>query len=87
MDVLILSERHQRPAVRCVEDIVVYDYQQGRKIAIRPFMLDVFRETFELQENTKKQNNQRVRALLNSVECLEKATWEKANAKEDLGGQ
>lgn len=27
LDVLILSERHQRPAARCVEDIVVYDYR------------------------------------------------------------
>ena len=86
LDVLILSERHQRAAARCVEDIVVYDYQQGRKTAIRPFMFKAFRKTFELQEIAKEQNNQHVRALLNGVERLEKATWNRSDAKEDLGG-
>lgn len=50
LDVMILSELHQRPAARCVEDIVVYDYKKGTKAAIRPFMMKAFERTWEEQE-------------------------------------
>jgi len=60
LDVLILSELHRRPAARCVEESVLYDYKKGRKISLRPFMVDKFRETFELQEKAKEKQ-QRVK--------------------------
>ncbi|KAA6415572.1 MAG: hypothetical protein FRX48_00288 [Lasallia pustulata] len=71
LDVLILSERHQRPAARCVEDIVVYDYRRGKKAPLPPFMLEKFCETFALQEEAKRRNAERVRGLLERVGRLE----------------
>ena len=50
MDVMILSELHQRPAARCVEDIAVYDYLKKRKATVRPFMLKAFEQTWAEQE-------------------------------------
>ncbi len=85
LDVVILSERHQRPAARCVEDIVVYDYRQGKKTPLRPFMVDKFRETYELQLQAKKENGDRVKGLLDRVRSLEESSWDRPDAKEDLG--
>lgn len=50
LDVMILSELHQRPAARCVEDIAVYDYLKKKKATIRPFMLKAFEQTWAEQE-------------------------------------
>ncbi len=85
LDVLILSELHQRPVARCTEDLVVYDYRQGKKTTLRHFMVETFRETYELQTQAKKVNGERVRSLLDRVQRLEKSSWDQADAKEDLG--
>jgi len=85
LDVLIVSERHQRPAARCVEDIVVYDYERGRKAPLRPFMVQKFQETFALQEEAKARNGRRVRELLGRVEKLERGNWDREGAVEDMG--
>ncbi|PSK54059.1 hypothetical protein B9Z65_7865 [Elsinoe australis] len=85
LDVLILSERHQRPAARCVEDIVVYDYQKGKKAPLHPFMADAFKETWRLQEQAKTANSNRVHELLQRVRNLEQETWDRPDAVEDLG--
>ncbi|KAI9817815.1 MAG: hypothetical protein M1827_000934 [Pycnora praestabilis] len=85
LDVVILSELHQRPAARCVEDIVVYDYKQGNRTPLRPFMVEKFRETFELQERAKIEYSDRVKVLFDRVETLESASWNREDAKEDLG--
>jgi hypothetical protein len=85
LDVLILSELHRRPAARCVEDIVVYDYRKGKKSPLAPFMVDKFKETFELQEQAKVKCGERVKVILERVEQLEKGSWDRADAVEDLG--
>ena len=85
LDVLILSEKHQRPAARCVEDIVVYDYRRGAKSPLRDFMVDRFRETYALQEEGKRRNEAAVRGLLERVERLEKESWDREDAVEDMG--
>ena len=85
LDVLILSEKHQRPAARCEEDIVVYDYQRGSKAPLRDFMVDTFQETFALQEEAKWQNEVAIRDLLQKVQRLEKSSWDRSDAVEDLG--
>ena len=85
LDVLILSEKHQRPAARCVEDIVVYDYRAGSKVPLRDFMVDRFRETFALQEEAKRRNEAAVRELLQKVQQLEKSSWDRVDAVEDMG--
>jgi len=85
LDVLILSERHQRPAARCVEDIVVYDYRKAKKTPLQPFMVEKFRETFRLQEEARRRNGERVRELLERARELEKGSWDREGAVEDLG--
>lgn len=85
LDVLILSEVHRRPAARCVEDIVVYDYKIGRKSPLKPFMVDQFRETFALQEQAKEKYGIRVTELIKRVRELEEGSWDRPDAKEDMG--
>lgn len=85
LDVLILSEMHRRPAARCMEDIVVYDYQKAQKSPLTGFMVDKFRETFELQEQAKVKYSGRVKALLDRVQQLERSSWDRPDAKEDFG--
>lgn len=85
LDVVILSHKHQRPAARCIEDIVVYDYRARRKTNLRPYMADAFVETFELQEREKKTCLDEVRSLQSKVRELEVASWDRSDAKEDFG--
>lgn len=86
LDVMIMSELHQRPAARCVEDIVVYDYTVGKKTALKPFMLEVLKDTWRLQEETKRKNSGRVVGVLERVRQLEQESWDRADAVENLGG-
>ncbi|CAI6339005.1 unnamed protein product [Periconia digitata] len=85
LDVLILSERHRRIAARCEEDIVVYDYKLGRKSPMQPFVIDKLQQTFDLQEQAKAVNGERVSRLLKQVQKLEKDSWDRPDAKEDFG--
>jgi hypothetical protein len=85
LDVVILSELHRRPAARTVEDILIYDYTKGKKVVLPPFMRKRFQETFRLQEEAKERNSKRVRNLIERVQRLEKDSWDRADATEDLG--
>ena len=85
LDVIILSERQQRAAARCVEDIVVYDYRKGKKTPLRPFMAEVFTQAFRLQEEARENYTERILELLRQVESLEKESWDRKDAKEDFG--
>jgi hypothetical protein len=85
LDVLILSELHQRPAARCIEDIVVYDYVKGKKAPLKPFMAEAFQNTFKEQELAKKENVERVSGILERVRDLEVKSWDREDAKEKLG--
>ena len=82
LDVLILSELHRRPAARCVEDIVVYDYKAAKKAPLKPFMVEKFRETWQLQEQTKEAYGNKVNELIRRVEVLENDCYSKP---EDVG--
>lgn len=48
-------------------------------------MIDKFRETFEMQEQAKEKNGQRVQGLLERVRRLEQGSWDKEGAVEDIG--
>lgn len=85
LDVIIMSELHRRPAARCVEDIVVYDYRRGKKAPLPRFMLDQFRKTFALQEAAKKKHGKRVNELHKQVRELETGSWDRPDAEEDFG--
>lgn len=85
LDCVILSHKHRRVAARTEEDIVIYDYQGARKTAMPPFVLDVFRETWRLQEEETRRARGRIWELVQEVETLEKETWDNPDAVEDLG--
>lgn len=85
LDVMILSENRQRPAARCLEDVVVYDYRLGRKSSMEPFMVEELKNTFELQEAAKRENHAKVVQLEKQVRELEKQSWDRPDAKEDFG--
>jgi acyl-CoA thioesterase FadM len=85
LDVVILSELQQRPAARCEEDIVVYDYRVGKKAEIMGFMMDEFEKTWREQEEMKAKAERRIGELEAVVRGLEKETWDKEGAVEDMG--
>lgn len=85
LDGLVLSELHQRPAARTYEDIALYDYRRARKTDKPPWMLEVLRETWRLQEEAKKRNGDRVLGLLEQVRQLEVESWDRPDAVEDMG--
>ena len=85
LDVLIMSEVKQRPAARCLEDVVVYDYKAGKKSTLEPFMLEQFKQTFDLQEAATRENHHKIRQIDQRVRVLEKQSWDRPDAKEDLG--
>lgn len=85
LDVVILSELKQRVSARCEEDIVVYDYREGRKIQIPPFVWRAFEETWIEQEKERKRVEERCRWLEGLVGELERETWDREGAVEDLG--
>jgi len=64
----------------------VYDYKRGQKVPLRGFMVERFLETFALQEEAKARNGRRVRELVGRVERLEKGSWGREGAVEDMGG-
>lgn len=85
LDVLILSEAHQRPAARCYEDIVTYDYRKGQKTMLPRFMIDQFRDMWELQEKAKRDSNLRIQEIESKVRELELNSWDREDAIEDTG--
>ncbi|KAK4040211.1 thioesterase-like superfamily-domain-containing protein [Parachaetomium inaequale] len=86
LDCVVLSHRHRRVACRLEEDIVVYDYQKGGKTGMPAFMLDMFEETWRLQEEATARARSRIVAMHAAVERLEGETWNRADAVEDMGG-
>ena len=86
-DVLILSELHQRPAARLLEDCVLYNYSKGKKTTFKPFMLEILQETWRLQEEAKRVNRDRVQDLDDRVRRLELESWDREDAVEDMGSQ
>ncbi|QIX01071.1 hypothetical protein AMS68_006588 [Peltaster fructicola] len=85
LDSVILSESKQRIAARTYEDIALYNYDEGRKVNKQSWMLDILRDTWTLQEETKKVNSDRVQVLLDKVRQLELDSWDRPDAVEDMG--
>ena len=85
LDAMIISETKQRPAARCLEDVVVYDYRSSKKTSLPPFALDQFQQTYDLQEAAKVENREKINHLLDRVQDLECDSWDRPDAKEDLG--
>ncbi|OJJ49316.1 hypothetical protein ASPZODRAFT_59752 [Penicilliopsis zonata CBS 506.65] len=84
--VVILSEARQRPAARCQEDIVTYDYRLGRKTAaLPPFMLSQFRAMWDAQLAAREEWCTRTAEIERLVRGLEVDSWDRPDAVEDMG--
>lgn len=83
----MLSERHQRPAARCFEDIVLYDYRAGRKVPLQslPFLLRGFDDAWAVQEAERERVLAERARIEEEVRALERESWDRADAKEDFG--
>ncbi|KAM5432359.1 hypothetical protein MferCBS31731_007562 [Microsporum ferrugineum] len=86
LDVMILSEAKQRPAARCEEDVVLYDYRIAKKLTSLPsWMLVQYRKLWEAQEMAKKENRAKVQDIERRVRELEVGTWDREGAVESMG--
>ncbi|TGO48418.1 hypothetical protein BOTNAR_0476g00060 [Botryotinia narcissicola] len=85
LDVLIVSELHQRAAARCEEDIVTYDYVKGKKEGLQPWLLDAFAKTWDEQNAAMTNALKKIKDIEEKVRKLEVGTWDRADAVEDLG--
>lgn len=64
---------------------MIYNYKQGKKTEMQEFMVEKFRETVEEQNRSQRQNDRRIRDLLQRVQRLERQVWDRPNAVEDVG--
>lgn len=85
LEAIVLSHRHKRIAARVWEEVVVYDYKAARKTQVLPFMRQVLANTYDLQAQELLRARARIRELTRAVAQLEKETWDRPDAVEDLG--
>ncbi|KXG53139.1 uncharacterized protein PGRI_001890 [Penicillium griseofulvum] len=86
LEVMILSEARQRPAARCFEDIVIYDYKKNRKtVNIPPFVMEQFEAIWKQQEQERENWRQHIAEIENRVRNLELESWDRVDAVEDNG--
>jgi len=85
LDCLIFSHKHRRAAARTTEEVAIYDYREARKTTLPSFALSVLQDTWQRQNEQAASARQRAWDLLDEVESLEKDTWDRADAVEDLG--
>jgi hypothetical protein len=85
LDCIVLSHNARRIAAKLEEDIVIYDYKAARKSAMPEYMVPLFSETFQLQEKEMRRARARIWDLIGEVEHLEKETWDRPDAVEEIG--
>lgn len=87
LEVVMLSEAHQRPAARCAEAITLYDYRAGRKVALAqlPFLADAFGNVWAAQEAERERVGRERERIESVVRGIEKESWDRADAQEDTG--
>ncbi|KAL7801043.1 Thioesterase/thiol ester dehydrase-isomerase [Trichoderma afarasin] len=71
LEAVMYSEQQRRPAAKCFEDIVVYDYRAAKKAPLKPFMVDELQATYDLQEQRKKEAEEKVAELQAFVQQIE----------------
>ncbi|KAL7272873.1 hypothetical protein RUND412_004306 [Rhizina undulata] len=82
----VLSEKHQRPAARCLEDLVVYNYQPAApkipgKAPLPEFMKPQMEETLRLQKEAKEDASERMQELEDMVVSLERRVFGRKEMK------
>ncbi|KAL7914056.1 Thioesterase/thiol ester dehydrase-isomerase [Trichoderma velutinum] len=71
LEAVMYSEQQRRPAAKCFEDIVVYDYKAAKKAPLKPFMVNELQATYDLQEQRKKEAEKKVAELHAFVQQVE----------------
>lgn len=85
LDAVVLSHKHRRASARIEEDVVIYDYRVAKKTEMPSFMRDVLEDTYQQQEEEKSRARARIWELIAKVQELERETWDRPDAVEDLG--
>ncbi|KAI1809174.1 thioesterase-like superfamily-domain-containing protein [Poronia punctata] len=85
LDCAIYSHRHRRVAARTAEEVTIYDYRKASKTTLPDFALETLQDLWEKQQQQAVWARERIWTLLDEVERLEKDTWNRADAVEDLG--
>lgn len=85
LDAIVLSHRHRRVAAAISEDVVVYDYKAAKRTEVLPFMKEVLGNTHDLQNQEKTRARRRIWELIGAVTKLERETWDRPDAVEDVG--
>ena len=80
----VLSHTHQRSAARIDEDLVIYDYKLGKKIALPSWIEDVFRKAAADEEASKLLWNSQRAELEEEITTLEEQSIFSGRT-EDLG--
>lgn len=71
LEAIILSEKHRRPAARCFEDTVVYDYRAAKKSPLKGFMVDELRKVFQAQARSRQEYEKEAQRLTESLDEVE----------------
>lgn len=66
---------------------MTYDYRAGRKTAIKPWLMDGFRETWREQVEAAERAEGRIREVEGWLREIERGTWDREGAVEDMGGK
>ncbi|CAG8961850.1 hypothetical protein HYFRA_00014041 [Hymenoscyphus fraxineus] len=85
LDTSIISNRHQRVAARCEEEIVVYDYTKKRQTPFPPHMTEALENVWLDQEKRQSAVAFNLFCLEVRLMVLEKLTWDRDGAVEDFG--
>ncbi|EFX00054.1 hypothetical protein CMQ_7056 [Grosmannia clavigera kw1407] len=85
LDCMVLSHRQMRIAARTFEDIAIYDYRVARKTEMPEFMHNVLVDVWRQQQDETVRARTRIWELARAVEQLEKKTWDRPDAVEDVG--
>ncbi|CRJ82860.1 hypothetical protein BN1708_009053 [Verticillium longisporum] len=71
LDALLLSEQHRRVAARCIEEVTIYDYRAAKKAVLPSHMVDRLAETFELQEEARREFDERANGVIKAIQEIE----------------
>lgn len=86
LDCVVLSHGHRRIAARLYEDVSFYDYRTASKTRAPDFVRRVLADIWGQQLQEIAHSRARIWELVAAVERLEKLTWDREGAVEDLGG-
>ncbi|KAK2672667.1 hypothetical protein RAB80_012746 [Fusarium oxysporum f. sp. vasinfectum] len=71
MEAWILSEQYRRLAARCIDDTVIYDYTTAKKTVLKPFMVEKFQQTFNMQQANQRKYTDQAKKAIQAAEELQ----------------